>query len=541
MKKHLRPAIATLVVLLCGFLGWWLVRDLEQTFLPAARNATPPAIPRHAAKPAEKPATPREKKPVRNDITVELMASARDNEVILRFPTQSSYAEFLARLPHSPVTLVDQLDRLLAMRLGFADTADLEGLLGSAEIEIYQSVTRLPDRVMPGAGVQDGSVGFNNQVLSWLGIAGDLSKLGSGVNIAILDTGIVPHEALPGLVKSIAIAPFPAEPETTNGHGTAVASLIAGNSRIAPGVAPAASLISVRVCDDQGASDSFAIAAGMLAAMDAGAQIINLSMGTYEDSPLLAAAVAMVQNQGIVIVAASGNDGQSDATYPAAYPGVISVGAVDAQGNHLEFSNFGAYLSLTAPGYQVNAAWPGNRYVRLSGTSVSAPLVAGAIAAAMSPGNGRVISAGEAAALVMDFTDDAGIPGPDTQYGSGILNLARVLFRNTPGLVDAAITDQRIITAGPGSSELQVTVQNRGTAILVNTMVEITTPSGVRKLNATSLRPGAVHTFSMPVPDGSLRGGDPPYQVSSRIIPAQQGTDLTPADNQRTDTFSLPR
>lgn len=536
MKKILRSTIAILVVTLCGFLGFWLERDVQQSVQRPVREPTPPHTTRKIMSAPEKSIAPNEPKIVRNGVTVEVMASSRENEAILRFPSPASYEAFLASLPGSGVSLVDQLDRLHAMRLGFAIVTDLEKLLNEDNIEIYNSVSRVPNRMLPGTGVQEGSVGFNEKVISWLGIMGDLSKLGSGVKVAVLDTGIVPHEALPGLVKSIAIEPFPANLENTNGHGTAVASLIAGNSSIAPGVAPATSLISVRVCNDNGTSDSFSIAAGMLAAMDAGAHIINLSMGTYEDSPLMAAAVAMVADRGIVIVAASGNDGQDDAAYPAAYPGVISVGAVDAQGNQLKFSNFGSYLSITAPGYQVNAAWPGNRYVRLSGTSVSAPLVAGAIAATMSQGTGISMTATDAARLVMDYTDDAGLPGSDSQYGTGILNLSRVLFRNTPRLVDAAITDQRIVANNQGGGELQVTVQNRGTAVLVNTMVEIITQLGIKKLNVTTLPVRGIHTFTMPIPTGSLSQSQQ-FRVSTRMILGNSGTDIIPANNQRTDSF----
>ena len=85
-------------------------------------------------------------------------------------------------------------------------------------------------------------------------------------------------------------------------------------------------------------------------------------MGTTENNPLIEEAVLYAHEQQVLIVAASGNSEQADASYPAAYPSVISVGAVDARGEHLEFSNYGTYLSLTAPGYALNAAWPGNGY-----------------------------------------------------------------------------------------------------------------------------------------------------------------------------------
>lgn len=74
----------------------------------------------------------------------------------------------------------------------------------------------------------------------------------------------------------------------------------------------------------------------------------------------------LARDENVIIVAASGNSEQEDACYPAAYPSVISVGAVDARGEHLDFSNYGTYLSVTAPGYAINAAWPGDRYAKIS-------------------------------------------------------------------------------------------------------------------------------------------------------------------------------
>lgn len=358
------------------------------------------------------------------------------------------------------------------------------------------------------------------------------------MKIAVLDTGIVPSSALPGLSQSIAITPFPSDLTKTLGHGTAVASLIASNDPAAPGVAPAAELISIRVGDESGQADSFALAAGILAAVDSGAQIINISMGTSEDNPLIEEAVRFAHDRHVLIVAASGNSGQADASYPAAYPSVISVGAVDARGEHLDFSNYGTYLSVTAPGYAIQAAWPGDRYATISGTSASAPIVTGAIAATMSNGRGVTMSASQAAEIVMNYSNEAGIPGPDSEYGVGILDLGRIMRRGIPGIVDAAITNQRIVKSSDpaGNDEIQVTVQNRGTTTLVNTLVEITTAVGSRQFNATTLAPGAVQTFSMFLRLGGLPENEP-LQVSSTLDFGAMSQDITPDNNRRSDAL----
>jgi Subtilase family len=539
MKKPLRHLLAFLIVALCGLVGWWVGRDLEKTIVkqPRVRQASVPK----AVKPIPRPARPVSRDEFSDGTTVEIFASRRPEQVILRFPSADSYDTFLFALSGSKVQLVDRLDRLRAVRLGYDEWSDLSNLLDGENITAYDSLPSVPPPAPPGGRVQQGLVGFGDGLLPWLGVGTDHSAWGAGVRVAVLDSGVVPHPALPGLSRSIEITPFPEDASKIHGHGTAVASLIASRDPAAPGIAPAAEIISIRVSDESGRADSFELAAGILAAIDAGAQIINISMGTTENNPLIEDAVIYARDREVLIVAASGNSEQADACYPAAYPSVISVGAVDARGEHLDFSNYGTYLSLTAPGYAVNAAWPGNRYATISGTSASAPIVSGAIAATMSSGRGQTMSASRAAEIVMANADEAGIPGPDSEYGFGILNMARVMNREVSGILDAAITHQRLFKSGsPATSdEIQVTIQNRGTVMLVNTLLEISTPFGSRQFNAGMLAPGAVQTFTMPV---RLRGlpEDQPVRVSSLLSLGTPGRDATPENNTRDETLYVP-
>ncbi|MFT4176734.1 MAG: S8 family serine peptidase [Luteolibacter sp.] len=527
----MRAVIYGLVVVLCGVFGWWLTQDLPRRAVqPKAEIEEVPVFQKVGRDRISAPLV-EERRTFEDGATVEIMGSSREREAILRFPSDAAYASFVQVVRESEVRLLGQLDRLRAMRVGYDDPGDLSVLLAGENLSVYPAVTRMPDRVKPGEDALRGAVGFDDGVLRWLGVRSDPSW-GRGVKVAVLDTGVVAHESLPEF-KSIEIEPFPEDPAQVHGHGTAVASLICGRSELAPGIAPGVSLISIRVSGENGVTDSFSVAEGMLAAMDEGAEIVNLSLGSYEDSPLLADAIWMAQERGIVVVAASGNDGQERAAFPAAYPNVIGVGAVDARGEQLEFSNFGDYLSLTAPGYQVNVAWPGNRYVRLSGTSVSAPLVTGAIAAVMTAEPTR-LSAPEAAALVLEYADEAGIPWPDSQYGNGILNLARVLERKIPGIVDVAITGQQIVTTETGQDELQVTIQNRGTEILINTLLEIQTSLGNRTFNLTTLAPKKIHTFRFPLPSAA-HGMQ--VDVTSTVTLGTWGVDRSPENNRRDDSF----
>jgi hypothetical protein len=138
----------------------------------------------------------------------------------------------------------------------------------------------------------------------------------------------------------------------------------------------------------------------------------------------------------------------------------------------------------------------------------------------------------------MNYSNEAGIPGPDCEYGVGIIDMGRVMSRGIPGIVDAAITNQRILKSnGPAANDtIEVTVQNRGTAILVNTLVEITTPIGQRQFNATTLAPGAVQTFSLPIRLSGLPKNEP-VQVSSTLDFGTMAEDITPYNNRRSDTL----
>ncbi len=192
------------------------------------------------------------------------------------------------------------------------------------------------------------------------------------------------------------------------GHGTFVAGVAAASGDNAvgiTGVAPRAGLLPVKVLDCTATGRISDAAAGIRYAADRGADVINISFGTPNDSPALREAVEYAQARGAVVVASAGNDGSRGITYPAAYPGVISVaasGVAPASGGPVEyrraasFARFGPGIDYLAPGVDLVSTIPEqvcgtNRwecvlpgYARGTGSSFATPVVAGAVAVMLS-------------------------------------------------------------------------------------------------------------------------------------------------------------
>jgi hypothetical protein len=435
------------------------------------------------------------------------------------------------------VRLLGRIDALNALHVGFLDPADLAALLDGSEELAMIFPAWLPDP-KPGTA-QDGAVGVGGELLRLLGITGDHSQWGKGVWVAVLDTGISSHPAIGAEISSINLVAMSANATDWNGHGTAVAGLIVGKDRLTPGVAPGVEgLLSIRIGDDKGQSNSRWMAEGIVAAVDAGVKVVNISFGSTGDSALVRKAIEYAREAGVVIVASPGNEGLERLAYPAGNAGVIAVGAVDALGAAMDFSNQGKNLAAMTYGYEVNAAWTNGEAVGFSGTSASAPVLTGAIAAAMNPGNGVTRSAQQAADLVLSKLNDAGAPGWDPVYGGGLLDMSRVMNAGVPGIYDAAVASNHLVA--PNSNypfpQLQVVIQNRGTEMLVNAGVRVTTPFGSMPMNITTLAPDRIHTFTIPLTlvdwnaPGTLK-----FDSSVNLSGSQR--DAKMSNNQRVETY----
>lgn len=270
--------------------------------------------------------------------------------------------------------------------------------------------------------------------------AWDLSQ-GDGVVVAVVDTGI--DTAHPDLAPNLAQAgvnlldPGGAVSDDF-GHGTHVSGIIAAvtnNGVGMAGTAGRARLLPIRVADGAG-GHVFNIARGIRQAVDMGAKVINVSVGNRKPSRFLKEVVDEALARGVVIVAAAGNGAlEGNAMqYPAAYPGVIAVGAVGLDQTALvggriqyvrpDFSSFNSEVTVSAPGVDILSTVPMRygEYAYASGTSMAAPFVSGTVA--MMLGRNPALTPQQVLDKLQITAVDLGAPGLDTFYGAGLINAA---------------------------------------------------------------------------------------------------------------------
>lgn len=223
-------------------------------------------------------------------------------------------------------------------------------------------------------------------------------NFGDGVTVAVLDTGIdLKHEIFKGrLVPSSQWKDFvdndnyPQERGTSSdigyGHGTAVAGLIVQ-------VAPKAKILPIRVLDKDGKGDLNDVVEAIDHAVSMGADIINLSLGTFDYSFPLEMMINYAAENQVLMVASTGNEGRNTSTFPAQFSWytddsifsyLFGVGSINSSKKVSSFSNRGAHALTYVMGESVVSAYPGNRLTRASGTSFSAPVFTGALALALS-------------------------------------------------------------------------------------------------------------------------------------------------------------
>jgi subtilisin family serine protease len=169
----------------------------------------------------------------------------------------------------------------------------------------------------------------------------------------------------------------------------------AGNGIGVTGACAACTIMPVKVLDSSGSGTAAAMANGIRWATDHGANIINLSLVLSGNDPSVAEAIAYAHDHGLLVVAAAGNASNDAQTFPASYPGVLSVAATDSGDRAYSWTTFGSWVSVAAPGCSMSTA-PGGAFAEFCGTSAAAPLVAGLAGLAMSTGRPTAADVGAA-------------------------------------------------------------------------------------------------------------------------------------------------
>jgi len=516
-----------------GFLGFWLARTAVPQPVATQIPQKKPALnaqPSVADEPPPQFRSAIREKVFRTDTEADA-AGALLGQRVLVFKDQAALEDFLKKAG-TKLTIMGRLDALNALRVAFLNADVLAGLLdGTEEISMIFPI-QIPTNAEGTAQAEAVPLGAN--LLEWLGITVDNSTWGAGIKIAILDTGVMAHTGTNGKITWINMLGDGAG-LSTNGHGTAVASMINGTNPLAPGVAPAAEIISVRIADNDGRGNSYDLASGIIAAVDAGAIFISISMGGFGDSALMRNAIAYARSKGALIFAASGNNGINQVNNPAANQGVYAIGSVDANGTHMNFSNTGKQMAFSAPGFGINAAYSNNQYVSVSGTSFSTPIFVASVAGVMTA---MQVNADQAIQLISKYSNDVGEAGYDRATGAGVPDIGRILNSKTRGIYDAAIASQRVLPASAAFpyGQIEVLVQNRGTENLINARVSISTPAGIVTHNINSLVPQAVQVVRVPITVAPRQDGRP-LTYSSQISLNQGRQDYKLSNNRISYTY----
>ncbi|MFG1650488.1 S8 family serine peptidase [Micromonospora sp. NPDC049275] len=266
-----------------------------------------------------------------------------------------------------------------------------------------------------------------------------LISQGSGVVVAVPDTGVDPHPDLrDNLLKGTDVISGGTGDgrQDRDSHGTSMAGLIACHGKNkdqgALGIAPKAKILPILDTPAGGNGDPDALAAGIEFAIANSADVISISAAAGA-SIRLQRALRAAEDADIVVVAAAGNwPPDTGVRFPATEEGVIAVGGVDRDGQHAAVSVTGPEIDVVAPAVDIYSTSYGGKYSKGTGTSSATAIVAGA--AALIRSKYPYLPAQEVAHRLTATAIDKGPPGRDDEYGYGVIDLVAALTADVPPL-----------------------------------------------------------------------------------------------------------
>lgn len=350
-------------------------------------------------------------------------------------------------------TLVRQIPELGYAVVKVRDKANLHKVMAAYQ-KLGKVISVNPAVMYKSLGLPDPKI--NEQFhLSMLQIEKAQKLAGKNkVKVAVIDTGIDNnHPDLKGQLHSSYNVVNPMNPGIADYHGTHVAGILAAkkdNGVGGYGINPNAAIVPIDVFDRGWGASDYTVAQGILKAIDSGAKVINMSLGSSMPSPIIEEAVKKALAKNITIVAAAGNTGSDMISYPAGYEGVISVGAIDKNKKLASYSSFGPSVDIVAPGDEVySTIYEYERkssFRKLSGTSMASPVVAGVASLLLSKYPNLTPQQIE---YILEHTaTDLGNKGFDVKFGNGLVNPVNALKFDTkklPVFTKKTLTEKEIL------------------------------------------------------------------------------------------------
>ena len=324
------------------------------------------------------------------------------------------------RMEHLSVTILDvPEDGSVAMRESLLQS----GLFDSVEFDYYARTAAVPNDRLYGSQWHLPRIQAPE---AWNLTTGDVS-----IPVAVIDSGAdATHPDLAAkLVGGWNFVLPGADTGDRLGHGTAVAGTIAAasnNDAGGAGISWSSPVMPLVVVDEKDFAAYSTIAEAIQYAADHGVRVINISLGGPAPSAALQKAVDYAWSKGAILIASAMNSGSAEPYYPAACNHVVAVSASDSNDRLAEFSNYGNWIQIAAPGTNILTTAAGGGYGYWYGTSFSSPLVAGvaALCLAVNPS----LTNAAAVRILLESADDTGATGFDGQFGWGRVNAYRAVL-----------------------------------------------------------------------------------------------------------------